>query len=93
MKRANPTLVGAFVVGGVALGLAAAIALGAQGASKHVKPFVVQLTGTVNGLREGAPVKFKGVQVGQVDRVRIRVLDALSDLPIAVYCTIDEERL
>jgi hypothetical protein len=31
MSRANPTLVGSFVVGGIALGIAAAIALGAQG--------------------------------------------------------------
>ena len=61
MSRANPTLVGSFVVGGIALGIAAAIALGAQGASGHVKPFVVQLTGTVNGLRRGAFVKYKGV--------------------------------
>lgn len=102
MSRANPTLVGSFVVGGLALGIAAAIALGAQGASKHVKPFVVQLTGTVNGLRPGAPVKFKGVQVGEVDRIKIRILerptdvrvpDKASDLPIAVFCSIDEKQL
>lgn len=98
MSRANPTLVGSFVVGGLALGIAAAIALGAQGASKHLKPFVVQLEGTVNGMREGAPVKYKGVQVGTVDRIKIRVLDAdrgvaIKDLPIAVFCSIDEEKL
>jgi len=29
MSRANPTLVGSFVVGGIALGIAAAIAFGA----------------------------------------------------------------
>jgi len=99
MSRANPTLVGSFVVGGLALGIAAAIALGAQGASGHVKPFVVQLTGTVNGLRRGAPVKYKGVQIGEVDDIKIRVVEkmmadeATRDLPIAVFCSIDEKRL
>jgi len=99
MNRANPTLVGSFVVGGIALGIAAAIALGAQGASGHVKPFVVQLTGTVNGLRRGAPVKYKGVQIGEVDDIKIRVVEKISvdeatrDLPIAVFCSIDEKRL
>jgi len=99
MSRANPTLVGSFVVGGIALGIAAAIALGAQGASGHVKKFVVQLTGTVNGLRRGAPVKYKGVQIGEVDDIKIRVVEkimadeATRDLPIAVFCSIDEKRL
>jgi paraquat-inducible protein B len=96
MSRANPTLVGAFVVGGIALAVAAAVALGAQRASSNTKPFVVHVVGTANGLRVGAPVKFKGVQVGAVDRIAIHVRAStsdLADLPIAVFCSIDEERL
>ena len=93
MSRANPTLVGSFVLGGVALAVAAAIALGAQGLSSHTQPFVVQLEGTANGLRVGAPVKFKGVQVGSVDRIAIRVMAEKNDLPIAVFCSVDDDRI
>jgi len=93
MSRANPTLVGAFVVGGVALAVAAAVALGMQGRSGDSMPFVVHLEGTANGLRVGAPVKFKGVEIGTVDRIAIHILDDRADLPIAVLCSINAERL
>jgi paraquat-inducible protein B len=93
MKRANPTIVGSFVVGAVAVAVAAAIALGAGGGSSRRMPFVVQLPGSVNGLRVGAPVKFKGIEVGAVDRIAIRIPVSSVDPPIAVFCSVDEERL
>ena len=67
MSRAgSPTLIGAFVVGGVAL-LATAVAI--FGGSELLAPKTVVVTyfdGSAKGLREGSNVVFKGVRVGFV---------------------------
>jgi paraquat-inducible protein B len=93
MTRASPTLVGSFVLGGAALALAAVLTLGLRGRSSQLRRFVIHLTGTVNGLREGAPVKFKGIEIGTVERVAIHLVCANTDVPIVVVCSVDEKRL
>src|SRR5215216_1998215 len=68
-KKANPTLIGGFVVGALAL-LVAGILLFGKGllfTTKH--HFVVYFSDSVNGLNVGAPVKMRGVVVGTVKDV------------------------
>ena len=69
MKRASTTVIGAFVVGAVVLGVVAVGVLGSGRFFRHLYPAVLFFNGDVNGLKVGAPVKFKGIPVGTVKSV------------------------
>jgi paraquat-inducible protein B len=73
-KRANPRLIGAFVVGAVALVVVGVLALGSlQGLFERPVRVVMLFDGDVNGLNVGAPIAFRGVKLGQVSDVQIKV--------------------
>ncbi len=72
-KRANPAIVGAFVVGAIVLATVTVAVLGSGRFFRVTYPFVLFFTGDVNGLKEGAPVKFKGVEVGSVTKIMLNV--------------------
>ncbi len=78
-KRANPTLVGGFILGGLALTVAAIILLGSGKLFKDTVKYISWFEGSVNGLAVGAPVKFMGVRIGQVTAIRLR---AAEDQPL-----------
>lgn len=70
----SPTAIGAFVAGAIALLMAAIVIVGGgQLFSKPVR-FICMFQGDLNGLKVGAPVKFKGVQIGTVEQIRLRLL-------------------
>jgi paraquat-inducible protein B len=68
-KRANPAFVGAFVMGAIALAIAAVALLGSGSLFRTTRQFVCFFDGNVNGLRVGALVKFKGVEIGEVHQI------------------------
>jgi len=70
-KRFSPTLVGVFVIGAVALAVIGVLVFGSGRFFRDTSRFVVFFQGSVNGLRTGAPVKIKGVQVGEVTDIRL----------------------
>ncbi|QXP84762.1 MlaD family protein [Methylococcus sp. ANG] len=70
MNKANPTLIGGFVVGGIVL-LVVCVLLFTQLKVSDAMRFVVYFTESVNGLNVGAPVKVKGVAVGNVVDIRV----------------------
>jgi paraquat-inducible protein B len=70
-NRANPTAIGAFVIGALALAVAGVLVFGSGQYFKHTDHFVMYFPGSVNGLSLGAPVKFKGVDIGQVTDIRL----------------------
>jgi paraquat-inducible protein B len=65
----NPALVGAFVLGAVALVVIAVTLLGSGRLFRRQHLYVLYFQSNVNGLNVGAPVKFRGVEVGSVDRI------------------------
>jgi phospholipid/cholesterol/gamma-HCH transport system substrate-binding protein len=71
MNRANPTVIGAFVVGAIALIVIGLLVFG--GASWFAKrnTYIAYFPGSVNGLRVGAPVAFRGVNIGEVTDIRV----------------------
>jgi paraquat-inducible protein B len=70
-KKASPTIIGAFVVGAVALAVLGVIVFGSGQYFKHLERFVLFFPGSVNGLSVGASVKFKGVDIGHVSDIRL----------------------
>jgi paraquat-inducible protein B len=68
-SKASPRVIGAFVVGGIALVMAGVLFFGGGKVFQEKTPYVIFFESSVQGLHVGAPVVFRGVQVGQVARV------------------------
>ena len=68
-KKANPTVVGAFVLGSLAIIMAIIIGLGSSHLFVREHKFVLFFSSDVNGLNVGAPVKFRGVDIGSVSNI------------------------
>ncbi|HKA30292.1 MAG TPA: MlaD family protein [Candidatus Binatia bacterium] len=93
-KRASPTLIGVFVVGAMALALAGLIIFGSGKIFRRTEQFVAIFSGSVNGLSVGAPVKFRGVQVGSVTSILLSLPGmTLPDLRIPVFFDIDRDTI
>jgi len=92
-KRGNATLIGAFVVGALALVAGAIVLLGSVSWFSTVYKFVLYFDDSVDGLVIGAPVKFKGVQVGSVEQIKLAPTGTTDDPRIAVIIALDETRI
>ena len=92
-RRRAPVIVGAFVIAGITLAVIAVVLIGSGRMFRDTQSAVVYFDGSVNGLLVGAPVKFKGIPVGEVDAMRIdmsRVGGESGIVPIAVNLELDE---
>jgi paraquat-inducible protein B len=87
--RANPTIIGAFVVGAVALLLVALLVWGGTGLFRSRLDYVLFFDAAVTGLNKGAPVLARGVKVGEVTDVQLRWGTPL----IAVYIVLEPQAL
>jgi paraquat-inducible protein B len=91
-RRANPIVIGAFVVGAVVLLVVGIMAFGSGVLFRNTTTYVMYFGGDVNGLRVGAPVTFRGVPVGEVTSIRAsleRRFDRI-ETRIAVYAELGE---
>jgi paraquat-inducible protein B len=92
-KRVSPTLIGAFVIGALALVAGAIILLGSMSVFGKVYKFVLYFDDSVDGLVIGAPVKFKGVQIGNVEQILLASTGVPYQPRIAVIIGLDETRI
>lgn len=69
-RRPSPTLVGAFVVGGLVLAIATVLVFGGVGFLVERPRYIFYFSGSVEGLEVGAPVRIRGVRVGSVVEVQ-----------------------
>jgi paraquat-inducible protein B len=84
-KKANPAAVGAFTLGAIALVVAAGLVLGSGRLLRHHTRAVAYFEGDIQGLTVGSAVDLRGVQVGTVTEIGIRVdLETMEPL-IPVY--------
>src|SRR4029450_5040348 len=73
-KKISPAMIGAFVLGAVALIVIAILVFGSGRLFRQTRSFVLYFDNSVNGLRIGAPVKVKGVEIGSVKDIRLLLL-------------------
>ncbi|MGA8642694.1 MlaD family protein [Candidatus Binatus sp.] len=99
-KRINPTAIGIFVVGSFALMVVTIVLVGSGSLFRKPLRFVCMFQGNVNGLRVGAPVKFKGVQIGTVEQIKLALEPSegelrpdLKELRLPVIIGIDREMI
>lgn len=89
-KKANPTLVGAFVLTAIGLTIAAIVILGNIKFKDDRFRCVAYFTGSLYGLDIGAPVTFRGVTIGRVSAVRISFDAQKNNYIIPVYIDIQQ---
>ncbi|MGH7168343.1 MAG: MlaD family protein [Nitrospiraceae bacterium] len=92
-KKANPAVIGGFVVGAVALAVAGVLVFGSGEFLKEKGSWVSYFPGSVDGLQLGAPVTFKGVKVGQVTDIKV-TFDAGDDtIRVPVHWELERDRI
>ena len=71
MDGRNPAQfkIGMFVIGGVAILVAGLFLFGIRNAIEPTQKFETYITGKVEGLSKGSPIKMRGVTVGRVDEI------------------------
>ncbi len=92
-KQANKTVIGIFVVGAIALVVIAVVVLGSGKFFKRTLKAVCYFEGSVGGLNIGAPVVFRGVRIGSVTDVILRVSADKLIFVIPVYIEIEPDKL
>ncbi len=91
--RANPTAIGSFLIGAVIIIIAGTAILAGNTWFTNRTTFVSYFKETVNGLEEGAPVKFQGAPVGTVSKIRIQIDERDKTFQVQVEYEIDIKSL
>lgn len=93
MKKANPKAVGGFVIAAAALAVASVVIFGGGQFFEAKRTYVAYFPGSLAGLRVGAPVTLRGIQIGTVTEIWVEAdLDAL-DFQIPVIMEIEQDRV
>lgn len=92
MSLDRNTLVGAFVLGGIGLGVAAAVLFGNFNFFSPPLRAAVVFQGSIAGLSVGSPVTFRGVPIGAVDNIRITYDPATNTAFIPVIVRLEAGR-
>jgi phospholipid/cholesterol/gamma-HCH transport system substrate-binding protein len=92
-KKANPTSIGLFVVIGVALFVMGLLLFSSSKLFTRRVRCVLYFHGSLNGLNQGAPVKYRGVTIGSVAKVMIHWNEATNDYAMPVIIDIQENLL
>lgn len=73
MRKANPVLIGSFVVGAAVLVVIGVLAFGSGQFLKEKLSYVLYFDRSVEGLYVGSPVNFRGVKVGSVSDIVVEL--------------------
>lgn len=92
-KQANPTLIGGFIVGAIALLVVGIFVFGSGKWFQETKKFVVYFDESINGLVVGSPVKLHGVQIGQVIDIKVERDNKLKKMLAPVIFEINPEKI
>jgi paraquat-inducible protein B len=88
-QKANPTLIGLFIVIGVALGVAGVLIFSSSKLFAPTREMILYFDQSLNGLSPGAPVKYRGVTIGVVKRVMVHLNQLTTDYAMPVIIEMD----
>ena len=91
MKKASPKAVGGFVIGAVLIAMIAVIVFGSGRIFEKSTRHVAFFTGSLQGLRIGAPVQFRGVEIGTVSQILVQFDHASLEFLIPVILDINTD--
>ena len=83
-NKASPTLIGAFVLAAIGLLVVGVMVFGGREMFKEKQEFVTYFEGSVQGLRVGSNVLFRGVRVGYVTDIQVITDQTMLDYQIPV---------
>jgi paraquat-inducible protein B len=92
-RKANPSLIGAFVLGAIAVAVVGVVMLGGGHWFTERATFGVFFDGSVNGLYSGSPVSFRGVKIGEVTDTRAIYDPDSADIKIQAIFYIVPDRI
>jgi len=92
-RRPNPALLGAFVVGAVALAVAGLVAIGGGKLFQPTQLWMANFDESIKGLAVGSPVTFRGVRVGRVEEVRVLIDPHAGRLQTPVVFRVEVKRI
>ena len=92
-KKASPLLIGAFVVGGLALLVLALVVVAGGEFFERKERAVMYFSNSIYGLEVGAPVMFRGVRVGSVKRIGIFYDRKADEFAIPVTAELDPDAI
>jgi paraquat-inducible protein B len=90
-QKANPTKIGLFFVGSLALALCGLIAFSSRSLFHPMEKQILYFNSSLKGLNAGAPVKYRGVTVGTVAEIYIRHNQAEDDYSLPVVIAVDKK--
>jgi len=88
-KMANKSLIGAFVIGAIALAVISVIIFGSGKFFRKQMEFITYFQGSIKGLSVGSPVTFRGVKIGEVKNIHIQARPSDLTFQIPVLLEID----
>ena len=92
-KQANPTAIGAFIVGSIMLVIASILVFSSEKWFSKTERFIVYFAESINGLNVGAPIKLSGVQIGQVIDISVERDIKLNQILVPVVFEIETEKI
>ena len=90
-QKPNPTAIGLFIVIGAALGVTGLLLFSSSKLFTKTRDCIVYFNESLNGLSEGAPVKYRGVTIGSVKRVMVHFNQATNDYTMPVIIELQEK--
>jgi paraquat-inducible protein B len=91
--KASPALVGAFVLGALALAVGALLSFSSFTFLSHPERFVVYFHEPTHGLDLGSPVNLRGVRVGHVVDVNVYYDAQHDDSFVGVVCELNKNKI
>ena len=92
-RRIDPRVIGSFVVGAIILIVAGLLFFGPGGFLSETRKYILHFDTSVKGLNVGSPVRFRGVKIGQVKDINVRVNPSNYDFHIPVTIEIQPSRI
>lgn len=90
--RANPVVIGAFVTGALILVVIGLLVFGSGRFFTKVDSYQIYFSGSVDGLKIGAPVDYRGVRIGEVKEMNLIADKKTGETFVQVIIQIEREK-